>query len=287
MMKFNGRKDAQRILMVIIASIFYAFNMNTFVDAAGLFPGGFAGLSLLLKEAAQRFLGLEIPYSVFNLTLNAIPAILAFRFIGKKFTILSCVSIILMSFFTDILPGFNVTSEPLLLSVFGGMINGAMISVYLLAGATSGGTDFISIFLSERYNRDSFGLILGCNVVMLSTAGLLFGWERAMYSIIFQFASTQVINLLYKRYQQQTLLIVTEQPDAVYTAIKDTTNHGATLFKGTGLYEHQERSMVYSVVSSDEIRTVVTHVREADPKAFINAIKTDSLTGHFYRRPND
>lgn len=280
-------KDLKRLALVFLGSALFAFNVNTFVHAAGLFPGGFSGTTLLLQEVFGRFLHLSVPYTAINLTLNAFPIYIGFRFIGKKFTLLSCVAILVTALLTDVLPGVPVTSEPILVCLFGGILNGVAISLCLLAGATSGGTDFISIYLSEQLNRDSFNLILGFNVVMLSTAGLLFGWERALYSIIFQYASTQVLHILYKRYQQQTLLIVTDQPEAVYQAIRETTNHGATLFRGTGLYKHEDRSMVYSVVAADEVKRVIASVRALDPHAFINSIKTNSLTGHFYHRPND
>ena len=286
-MEFSLRKDAKRIVLVILGSALYAFNVNTFVHAAGMFPGGFSGTTLLLQEIFHRFLGLEIPYTVINLLLNGIPVYISFRFIGRKFTLLSCLAILLTGLLTDLMPGIPVTSEPILVSVFGGLLNGCAISLCLLAGATSGGTDFISIYLSEQHGKDSFNLILGYNVVILSIAGLLFGWERALYSILFQYTSTQVLHTLYKRYQQQTLLIVTERPKEVYDTIKEVTNHGATLFHGTGLYEHKDRTMVYSVVSADEVKRVITNVRSVDPRAFINSIKTNSLTGQFYRRPND
>ena len=119
------------------------------------------------------------------------------------------------------------------------------------------------------------------------TAGLLFGWDKALYSIIFQFASTQVLGTVYKRYQKRTLFIITDQPEAVYKEIMENTHHGATLFRGTGLYEQKERAMVYSVVSADEIKRVLSRVRAADSHAFINCLKTDSLAGRFYRKPND
>lgn len=286
-MQFSLREDAKRIALVVLGSALFAFNINTFVHTAGLFPGGFAGTTLLLQAVFERFLGIGVPYTLFNLLLNAFPVYISFRFIGKKFTLLSCLSILLTSLLTDLMPGVAITSEPILVCIFGGILNGCAISLCLLAGATSGGTDFISIYLSEQHGRDSFNLILGFNVVILSAAGLLFGWERALYSILFQYTSTQVLHTLYKRYQQQTLLIITEHSEEVYSIIKDITNHGATLFKGTGLYEQKERTMVYSVVSSDEVKKVVNAVRTADPRAFVNSIKTNSLTGRFYRRPND
>ena len=125
------------------------------------------------------------------------------------------------------------------------------------------------------------------NVCILLVAGALFGWTKAMYSIIFQFTSTQVLHGLYRRYQKETLFVITEWPDEVYQAIRDTTNHDATLFKGIGLYLYKPRKMVYSVVSREEARKVVAAIRQVDPKAFINAVSTDQVTGRFYQKPKD
>ena len=247
----------------------------------------FFGLTILIQSVCERFAGFVPPYTLVNLLLNAFPFYISFRYIGRKFTLLSCLSILLTSVLTDVMPGAEITSDPILLSIFGGLVNGCAILLCLLAGATSGGTDFISIYLSEQHGKDSFNLILLGNMVMLSVAGVLFGWERALYSTIFQYASTQVLHMLYKRYQRQTLLIITDKPEEVYELIKDITHHGATLFKGVGLYEQRERTMIYSVVGADEVKQVVARVRTADPHAFVNSIKTNSLTGRFYRRPND
>lgn len=82
--------------------------------------------------------------------LNAIPVYIGFRFIGKKFTLYSCLMIFLTGIFTDLIPGYAITYDTLLISIFGGMINGAVVSLCLVMGATTGGTDFIAIFLSER-----------------------------------------------------------------------------------------------------------------------------------------
>lgn len=286
-MKSMLKKDGMRVALVVLGSVLYAFNVNTFVTAAGMYPSGFSGLSLLLQAIFDRFLGLQVPFSVFNLLLNSVPVVISFKFIGKKFTLLSCLAVVLMSVLTDVMPGVNMTSDPLLLSVFGGLLNGFAVSLCLLARATSGGMDFVTIYLSEQHGKDSFNLTMGLNVIILAIAGLLFGWEKALYSIIFQFVSTQVLHGMYKRYQQQTLLIITDYPDEICDTIRTITNHGATLFKGEGNYEHKERTMVYSVVSADEVSKVLSGVRAVDKHAFINSIKTDSVSGTFYRQPND
>ena len=280
-------EDVKRTLMVVAASVFSAWNINTFVHAAGLLPGGFTGLSLLLQECFAAFLHLAVPYSAINVILNCIPAAISFKFIGKKFTLYSCVAIVLTSILTDILPGYPITSDILLICVFGGLINGFAVSLCLFAGATSGGTDFIAIFFSERKGKETWNYILAGNVLMLAAAGFLFSWEQALYSIIFQFASTQILNGLYSRYQKLTLLIITEAPQRVYEQIKEVTHHDATLFQGVGCYEGKERKLLYSVVSRQEKRRIVSKIREIDPKAFINVVKTEQVTGRFYLRPND
>ena len=277
----------KRFFMIVAAAILMAVNLKTFVRTGGLIPGGFNGLTRLLQEISVMLWGVEPPFTPINLALNAVPIIISFKFIGKKFTLYSCLMIFLGGILTDIIPGFTVTTDTLLVAVFGGLLNAVAIAICLMANATSGGTDFIAIFLSERFDIDSWNYIFCGNVVILVIAGALFGWEKALYSIIFQFTCTQVLHTLHKRYQKQTLLIITQKPDEIYEAIKEMTNHDATLIKGQGCYMKQECNILYSVVGRDEVRKVLNRVKETDPGAFVNMIRTESLSGRFYQRPND
>ena len=284
-MKKNIRKDIFTIIAVTVAAFLMALNTKTFVNTGGLYPGGMTGMSILIQRAVKQLAGIMLPFSIINITLNIIPVYIGFRFIGKKFTAFSCVMILLNSFFTDLIPNHIITQDVLLISIFGGMINGVAISLCLNRGATSGGTDFISIYLSEKSNMDTFNVILGFNAVILCVAGFMFGWDKALYSIIFQYASTQVLHVLYKKYQQKTLFVVTNHPQEISNAIAEVSNHGATILEGEGSYEHCERYVVYSVVSSAESEKVIKAVRETDPQAFINAIRTEQVSGRFYQKP--
>lgn len=96
-----------------------------------------------------------------------------------------------------------------------------------------------------------------------------------------------MLHTLYKKYQQQTLFIVTDHPRQVCEAISEVSHHGATILHGEGSYELKEHDMVYSVVSSAESKHVINAVRTVDPKAFINSIKTTELSGRFYHKPED
>ena len=284
---FNLKEDGKKFIIIIIAAFFMALNIKTFVRTGGLYPGGATGLTILIQRVGETYFGISLPYSLINILMNAIPIYIGFRFIGKKFTIFSCMMIILVGLFTDLIPGYIITEDILLISIFGGMINGFFASICLNTNATAGGTDFIAIFLSEKLGMDSFNIILGFNAIILLIAGYLFGWDKALYSIIFQYASTVVIHNMYKKFQQGTLFIVTNKPNEICDTISEITNHSAKILDGEGSYEHCERNVVYYVVSRAETKKLIRAVKKVDSTAFVNLIRTEELAGRFYYRPEE
>ena len=233
------------------------------------------------------FFHIDIPYTFFNVVLNIFPIYIGFRFLGKKFTWYSILTIFLSSIFVDLLPAYVFTQDVLLISVFGGLLNGFAICLCLNVGTTTGGTDFISIYLSSQKGIDAWNYILLGNVIILAIAGALFGWSIALYSIIYQFCSTQVIQMLYKRYKKETLFIISDKSNEIYHAIWETTNHDATLFQGIGCYEEKEKTLIYSVINTEAKRQLIPMIRSIDPHAFINIVKTEELEGRFHNTPND
>lgn len=284
-MKFSFKEDAKRIVVICAASVVMALNIKTFVRTGGLYPGGVTGLTLLIQRIVESFWGFELPYTLINLILNLGPIYIGFRFIGKKFTLYSCLSIMLTNILTDVLPSLVITYDTLLISVFGGIFSGFATSLCLMVDATTGGTDFIGIFLSEKKGVDSFNVVLGFNAVLLVAAGFLFGWDKALYSIIFQYTSTQVLHTLFKQYRQNTLFVVTNHARRVYEVIAKNSHHGATIIEAEGSYEHQERKIVYSIVSSAQCKDIIKDIKEVDPKAFVNVINTQQVSGQFYQKP--
>ena len=276
-----------RFLLVSAGALLMAVNLNSFVHAAGLLPGGFTGIALLVQEVFLTFAHLRVPFALFYWALNIVPALLCFRYVGKRFTLLSIWAIVASGLFTDLLPGWAVTDDILLCAIFGGIVNGVAVSLCLLAGATSGGTDFISIFISEKTGRSIWNYILLGNVAVLVVFGFLFGWNRALYAIIFQFVSTQILNTLYRRYQKSTILIISEKTEELVAVIRAVTGHDATEFTGKGCYRGAERKMLYTVVSSDEEDKLLRSIRQADPQAFVNVLQTKMLKGNFIMKKQD
>ena len=193
--------------------------------------------------------------------------------------------ILLNSIFVDIIPSMPITYDPLLVSVFGGILNGTAIVIALKAKASSGGTDFIAVYLSQKLKRPSWSFVFGINVVILTTAGILFGFEEAMYSIIFQFVSTNVIERLHKKGVKETLLIITDKPNEISSMIMKETHHGVTMFNGEGCYLKEKKYMLYTVLGADDVKLVERKIYEIDPHVFINVIASKEIVGRFYQQP--
>lgn len=285
--KEQRRKQFLRPIVVVIAAIIMSLNIKIMVRNAGLYPGGANGLTILTQAILREFFQIEAPYTFINIFWNSIPVYIGFKYIGKNFTLFSLVMILLNSVLVDIIPQYTLTSDILLISVFGGMLNGLAIALCLKVDATTGGTDFISIFLSEHYGIDGFNLTLGLNAIILATAGILFGWDKALYSIIYQYVSTQTIHLLYRSYSQVTLFIITNKVDEISEMIHAITQHGATILQGEGAYKNDERKMIYSVIHESSEKAIIANILAIDPNAFINCLRTKEIKGNFKQMPKD
>lgn len=285
MKKTWGRRDIISVICVILGSLLCAINIDTFVQAGGLFPGGFTGLTVLLQRSFQKFAGIQVSYSLINYSLNAIPAFIGFRIVGKKFTLYSIGVIVLTGVFVEILPTVNITEDILLISVFGGILQGIALGIALRGNASSGGTDFIAMAISKKTKHQAWNYMLAMNAIMLFVAGYLFGWNKALYSIIFQFCSTQIVNYVHVRYKRMTLLIVTSNPELVIEEIQNSTHHGVTRIEGIGTYYGKPRTLLYTVVESINVKGLVTRIREMDKTSFINVTKSESVEGRFYQKP--
>lgn len=273
------------IVLIIFGSVILALNMNTFVEQGNLVPGGFTGLAKLIQRVAMAFFQVDISFTLLNVLLNAVPAFLAYRIVGKKFTILSCVSIMIVSLLVDYLPVIPITGDILLISVFGGIINGLGVSLILNHRASGGGTDFIAMILSTKYKISTFNYMLMFSAVVILASGMIFGMDKALYSIIFQFCNTQVINTFYKKYKKKTLFIITDNPAAVSADLLELTNHSSTIVKGVGSYSSKKKYILYTVLSAGDVRKIKKKIREDYPDTFVNVINSSDVIGNFYIQP--
>ncbi len=285
--KEQKRKQYLRPFVVVIAAIIMSLNIKIMVRNGGLYPGGANGLTILTQAILEKFFHMEVSYTLINIFWNSLPVYIGFKYIGKNFTFFSLLMILLNSVMVDMIPKYTLTSDILLISVFGGMLNGLAIALCLKVDATTGGTDFISIFLSEKYGIDGFNMVLILNAFILITAGILFGWDKALYSIIYQYVSTQTIHLLYRSYSQVTLIIISDKVNEISDMIHAVTQHGATIINAEGAYHYDDRKMIYSVINESSEKAIIGNILAIDPHAFINCLRTKEIRGHFNQIPKD
>jgi len=279
------KKDLKTLVMVIISAILYALSLKMFISAGGLYPGGFSGISVLTTRLLSKYAGIDIPFAVFYIGLNIIPTILVYKYVGKRFTIFSVIQYSLTSLFTLIIPNIALTADIILIAVFGGILAGFASSLALAVNASSGGTDFLAIYAANTLKRETWSAVMTGNVFILAIAGWFFGWDKALYSIIYQFVYSQVISSRHLRYKYASLIIITEKPDEMMVSIFATLRHGITKLWGEGGYSQTPKSVLYMVVNEFEVEDVVEACKSVDPNVFISVNKTDRVIGNYFQKP--
>ncbi len=278
-------KETVGIIAVLVSAFVYSVAIKVFVNAGDLFPAGFSGIAQLLVRVFGTYFHMEIHFSVIYVLLNIAPTILVFRHVGKRFTLLSILQYAAVSVFVAVLPSIPITKDIFLIAVFGGIVAGVGNSIALVNDASTGGMDFLAIYAASKFNISTWNYVMAANAVVLAIAGLLFGWERAMYSILYQFCSTTVISKIHMRYQLRTLFVVTEKADQVCDAVFHIVRHGITKFRCEGGYSHADKICLYMTCNAFQVSTITHQIERIDPAAFINVMKTEKVLGNYYQQP--
>ena len=280
-MKSKKREWITSILLACLAALVAAININVFISTSGLVPGGFSGLSILLVRLAERYLSVNLQYSILYLFFNIPCFLLIMRYTSKKFLVVSLIDIILTSLLVTVIPVVTITDDILLAAVFGGIIGGTSSVLVLMAGGCGGGTDFIAIFFARKKKKSMWNHILVFNACLLTISGLFFGWESALYSIIFQYVATQVLDLFDKRYKRSCFIIITDKPQEIKDAVYNQLNHTVTEFTGIGGYSNETKNVLYTVVGKYEEKHLVDTIMAIDPHAFVNIMDSERVVGNF------
>lgn len=278
-------RDIKNVLLVVLGALLTSIGIRFFIETTNLLPSGFNGLAWLTVRIAKEYFNVNLSFSIIYFIINFIPAIFVYKQIGRKFTILSLLHVSLVSIFTAILPIVIITEDILLVGIFGGIFAAFGTLASLKAEASSGGTDFIAIYFSNRYNFPVWNYILAFNAVILLISGLLFGIEPALYSIIYQFTNTQLVNSFHDRYRLTALHIITKLPNEVSKMILSQVRRGVTAIDAVGKYSESKQTMLYLVVSAREADKLIRAVKKVDPMVFISETKTSRVYGNFYQQP--
>ena len=273
------------IIISLLAAFIAAININTFINDGNIVPSGFSGIALLITRLADKYSFFCPSYSVLYIALNIPAVILVMKTVGKKFTIISLVDVVFTSLFVGILPKFHITNDFLLAAVFGGIINGFSNSLVLAADGSGGGIDFITIYAAKKYKKSFWNEAMLINATIIAIAALAFGLEAALYSIIYQFVCTQVINFADSRYKRSSLIIISEKSEEICNAVYRDFHHTVTIWQGVGGYTSSNRRVLYTVCGQYETNALVTKILSIDPKAFVNVTQSQKVIGNFHEKP--
>lgn len=272
------------VFMVTLSAFVQVYIMQVFMEPSNLLSGGFTGISLLINKILA-LVGINFPVSVGIILLNAPAAILCYKYVSKRFTFLSCLQFGLVSLFLEIFTFEPFIDDQTLNVLFGGLLWGFSISLALRTGGSTGGTDFIAQFVSNKIHKGIWDYVFAFNCCMLVIFGAIFGWVHAGYSIVFQFLSTKAISSLYQRYNQVTIEFITSDPDSAIDAFMAVVRHGMSVFEGYGGYSQRKIYSCKAVVSSYEVHDAIENVRKVDPKVIVNTYHTANFYGNFYQKP--
>lgn len=292
-MKFKELRKNKKVRLfittvsVVLAAYMQAAVIQAFIQPSDLLSSGFTGVAILIEKITSNFFGFSFSVSMGMILLNVPVAILCYKSISPKFTFFSLLQVFLASFFLKVLDFQPVFDDLLLNIVFGGFLYGLLTVVALKGNASTGGTDFIALYVSNKKGKSIWEYVFVFNTIILIIFGAMFGWEHAGYSILFQFISTKTIDSFYHRYERVTLQITTSHAEALMIAYTRKFKHGISCIDAIGGYSHKKMNLLHTVVSSYEVQDIIALMREIDPKVIVNVVKTEDFFGGFYQAPID
>ncbi|MQW23485.1 YitT family protein [Lactococcus sp. dk322] len=274
---------ANKFSASIVYAVFSSFALNFFYQPGHVYASGATGLAQVLSALITRLVGHDVlPISVTLILVNVPLIILAWRGIGKQFTIYTLVTILMSSLFIHFIPVTTLTNEPVINAVFGGAIMGFGVGNAMKSGISSGGTDIISLYMRKKNGRSVGTLSFVVNGIIVFIAGALFGWEYMLYSIIAIFVNSRVQDAIFTRQKRVQVMIVTQHPDLLVEKLFSTFNHGVTIVNNTeGGYTHQKQTVLLSVITMYEYPDFKKIIAQNDPHAFVSISENVRVLGKF------
>lgn len=270
--------------IMIIGVFLYVLAMNMFISPANLYTGGVTGIAQLIIAFTSSAFGIQLSLGGLIFLLNVPLLYLAWRSIGKRFAVLSILTVVLQSIILELVPMGKFSDDILLNAVFGGVLIGVGVGMILKIGASTGGTDIVSQYISMKFNGSFGKYSFGINAVIILLAGITQGWETALYTIISIYITSVVVDRIHTIHQNLTLYIVTSKEDEMIDAIQKQLYRGITVLEGRGAYTKNNKSVLMIVLSSYELYEALAVIKMVDDHAFTNVVRSEMVQGHFVRK---
>ncbi|MCB2219604.1 MAG: YitT family protein [Bacteroidetes bacterium] len=274
--------------LIIIGAFIMASGFVLFITPYKIVPGGVYGISIVLHHLFGTPVGLIALCFDIPLTL------LGIKILGPRFGIKTVVGFVMTAGFVDLLTyywGENplVEGDPLLSSIFGGVFVGFGLGLIFKSKATSGGSDIVAMIIS-KYTRLPLGqLMIGVDSVIVLVGLVAFqDWKIPLYSLIVIYITGRLIDLVLQGVSyDKTLFIISQKPQELRDKIINDLNRGGTFIPGKGMYNNQDRTLIYTVVNRREMAMLQEFVHKIDPGAFMTVINANEILGNGFKSLRD
>ena len=272
--KYNIGKIIKTNFLITIGAIVAGFALSSFLSPNEMIDGGIIGISMIISYLSKINLGLLI------LILNFPFICIAWKKMGTKFVLQTLYANLVLAFAVNFFQAYSVTKDLLLATVFGGIVLGLGVGVILKNEGSLDGTEIVALIISKRFGLSVGEFILTLNVFIYAVAGLAFGWERAMYSVLVYFIASKVIDAVMEGFNSsKSVRIISDNAGEIGSALIDRLNISITYLQGIGGYTGEDKDIIYCVISRIELPKMLEIVKEIDKKAFVSVVDVHDVYG--------
>lgn len=278
--KLTRLKFLRRVLFMIIGSCLFSIGLEIFLVPNNITDGGVVGISIIVSHLTR------IPLGIFLVLFNLPFLLLGYKQIGKTFAISTLFSVVLMSVGTSLLhPVKAITIDPLLAAVFGGIILGIGVGLVIRSGGSLDGTEIVAILFSKKTPFSVGEIVMFFNFFILGSAGFVFGWDHAMYSLIAYYIAFKMIDITIEGLDQsKSVWIISDESEKIGETITSRLGRGVTYLKGEGAFTGDEKKVIFSVITRLEEAKLKSIVDELDPKAFLAVGNIHDVKGGRFKK---
>jgi len=265
------REVSWNLFLISLGSVLCAIAVNGILVRLQFLSGGFTGVALII-----HYLVPVVPLGTLYFLLNIPLFLLGWKFVGPRFFIYSIAGMVIYSVAVQFIQVSLPVHDKLLSALLAGIISGAGSGIILRSRGSAGGTDILSVILLKLFSFRLGNTSLGFNIIILGTAVMLFPLEKTLYTLIYIYVSTYVLNLVVTGLsQRKAVLIVSSQWEQISHDIMHRIRRGVTISTAMGGFSGREMKVLYTVITFRELPRLKRIVREADPDAFV--VVTDTL----------
>lgn len=272
-----------KLSVCVVYALTSSIAINFFYQPGHIYSSGITGFAQIFTTLSEKYIGRSLPIAVTLFLLNVPLFLVAWKKIGKRFTIFTVVTVTLSSLAIQLIPETVLTSDPIICAIFGGGCMGFGIGFALKNGISSGGLDIISITIRKKTGKTIGSISIFFNVLVIFGAGVLFGWQYMFYSALSIFVSGKVTDAIYTKQKKMQVIVVTKCPDQVISAIQNHMRRGITIIhEAEGAYKHDRQTVLLTVVTRYELPLLEYAMKESDPQAFVSISDNVKILGRFY-----